>query len=674
MDVVLFVPMVLWKRRIPFILLLVTTLLASLPVLAYLQYRWLGQVSEAERERMQGNLRRSVQQFREDFDRDLARAYLQFQHLQPKSREEIPSRYFALLEDSKTKTPGGKLIKELYWVDSSRARQLELYRLEGNQGTKVEWPSEFQSWRDHITSQQEPSKASLHSFQFLLGGGARREAAVKQTEILVSRPAPHAEGKAGSPVVRVVGKTDNAIFTGSQRVIEESPALVIPISILSRGPARGQTVQRSDFIIATLDLDYLRNDRFPALVKKYFQSGDGLDYQVAVLSRTQPRKVIYQSSAQISTDIASTSDASSGLLALRPDDLASVLDTYLRSVQGVRDQLVTSDRVTMKVMSSGGFDKLPPSANAVVAEMDGYWQIFLKHKAGSLEAAVGSVRRRSVALSLGVLAFLGASIVLLLISTRRAQRLAEQQIDFVAGVSHELRTPLAVIRSAAENLADGYVENPDQIRKYGAVIRDEGRRLTDMVEQVLEVAGVQSGRREYQLRPVDPRDIAEQAIAGCSMLISETGFEIDLHMDSRLPMVNGDSAALVRALQNLITNAIKYSADKKLLRIRMARVKSESRDEVRIEVEDFGVGISAADLPHIFEPFFRARDVVNAQIHGSGLGLSLVKHIIDAHGGRIVVQSYPGKGTTFHVFLPVAGPAINEMSVIEGYEQTHPAH
>src|SRR4029453_11368606 len=130
------------------------------------------------------------------------------------------------------------------------------------------------------------------------------------------------------------------------------------------------------------------------------------------------------------------------------------------------------------------------------------WQGVVKHPAGSLEAFVGSTRRRNLMLSTSILAVLAVSMVLLIVSTRRSQELARQQLEFVAAVSHELRTPLAVIRSAGENLADGVVHDERQGRKYGGLIRAEGRRLSEMVEQILEFAGIQSGQRGFARRTV----------------------------------------------------------------------------------------------------------------------------------------------------------------------------
>ena len=637
-------------------------MLASLPVLAWVQYRWLGQVSDAERERMQANVRRSLDHFREDFDRDLTRAFLHFRVDQSINRSELSARYATLLDDWKATSPDPKLIKDLYWVDSSRIEAPGIYRLDSQGETEIDWPEGLRNWRDQLKSGSQSEMTSLNSVQLFLNDERTRET-IKQTEIHISRP----DATGNSAQATRVHRQDRALFQRGQRIIVEAPALAIPSSTVR---AKDLANRRSDYLIATLDLDHICNERIPALIKKHFETNAGLDYEVAVLSRAEPSRVIYRSSSEIDVEIRRSNDGSSGLLSLRPDDLTSVLDSALSTATGVKDRIASSDRVTMKVVGTRG-DK-PPSGVAGISELEGYWEVFLKHKAGSLEIAVASVRRRSMALSLGVLGFLGASIVLLLVATRRAQRLAEQQINFVAGVSHELRTPLAVIRSAAENLADGYVATAEQTRKYGALIRDEGRRLTDMVEEVLEVAGVQSGKREYLKKPVDPRAIAEHAIAGCNLLIAERDFEVDLQIDSRVPMVNGDPSALARAVQNLITNGIKYSDHSKLLRVGVG--SSLDGEQVRIEIEDFGVGISAADLPHIFEPFFRARDVVDAQIHGSGLGLSLVKHIIESHDGHISVESNPGRGTTFTILLPAIGRSQKEVSSVEGYEQTNPAH
>src|SRR4029079_6267033 len=144
----------------------------------------------------------------------------------------------------------------------------------------------------------------------------------------------------------------------------------------------------------------------------------------------------------------------------------------------------------------------PPAARLTLQGSQPAWRLLVKHPSGSLERAVNAVRRRNLIVSSSILGILGISVGFLVLSTRRAQDLARQQLEFVATVSHELRTPLAVIRSAADNLADGVVNDEARIRQYGQLVRREGLRLTDLVEQILEFAGLQSGQRTMTARPV----------------------------------------------------------------------------------------------------------------------------------------------------------------------------
>ncbi|HKC89534.1 MAG TPA: HAMP domain-containing sensor histidine kinase, partial [Blastocatellia bacterium] len=260
---------------------------------------------------------------------------------------------------------------------------------------------------------------------------------------------------------------------------------------------------------------------------------------------------------------------------------------------------------------------------------------------------------RNLAISFGILLLLGASVGFIVLSSRRAQRLATQQMEFVAGVSHELRTPLAVICSAAENLADGVIDNRDQIRRYGGLIRDEGRRLTGMVEQVLEFAGAQSGRKGYELRPTELGQVIEDAITACHLQLTEGGFEIERKIAANLPILKADGAALNRAIQNLLCNAMKYSGDSRWIGLSVESAPTSDGEEVRIGVSDRGLGIAPSEMERIFEPFYRGKEVMAAQIHGNGLGLSLVKHIAAAHGGRVSVESKVGQGSVFIMRLPI---------------------
>jgi signal transduction histidine kinase len=227
----------------------------------------------------------------------------------------------------------------------------------------------------------------------------------------------------------------------------------------------------------------------------------------------------------------------------------------------------------------------------------------------------------------------------------------EVMLAFVAGVSHELRTPLAVICSASDNLADGLINDHQQIKRYGSLIKSEGRKLTEMVEQVLEFAGWQSARKPYQLQAVEIDNIINKSLSSIEPQIKDGGFNIEVEIADNLPPVLADDRALCRAIENLLNNAMKYSGESKWIALKAHQAKQA----VTITIEDRGLGISSTEQKHIFEPFYRGEAVIAAQIHGNGLGLSLVKKIVAACQGSITVESAPGKGSAFTLHLPVLG-------------------
>jgi len=284
---------------------------------------------------------------------------------------------------------------------------------------------------------------------------------------------------------------------------------------------------------------------------------------------------------------------------------------------------------------------------------EGRWLLMAKHRAGSLEAAVAAVRMRNLMISSSVLLLLTLAVGLIVVSARRAQNLARQQMEFVAAVSHELRTPVSVIGAAAGNLADGVVGDPQRVRKYGETIQGEARRLAETVERVLQLAGIAAGRAAAAQAPVNPADLVRESLAACRHEIDSAGFTVEQSIADNLPSVVGDVAALKSALQNLISNAVKYGGDARWVRVTASREQGPvNREQVLFLVEDRGLGIEAEDRKHIFEPFYRGREAVSQQIQGSGLGLNLVMRIAEAHGGAVSVASEPGKGSTFTLALP----------------------
>ncbi|HEV2728974.1 MAG TPA: HAMP domain-containing sensor histidine kinase, partial [Terriglobales bacterium] len=276
-------------------------------------------------------------------------------------------------------------------------------------------------------------------------------------------------------------------------------------------------------------------------------------------------------------------------------------------------------------------------------------------------ARVGASSRRSIVRVVGVVCF---TLVFATFSVWAIQRskmqsavqFAKLQMEFVASISHELRTPLAVIRSAAENIADGVVEGKEQLARYGSVIRNQSRQMTDLVNDILLFASTRNKKNRYSMRPLQASEIIDLVMENTAELVREGGFVVERHIEPDLPCLAGDLSALSHCLQNLIGNAIKYSGQTRWICIRASRdsARNSGKPGIQISVQDRGIGIEKSDLPHIFEPFYRSPAVTAAQIHGTGLGLLLAKSIAEDMDGKLSVQSTLGAGSTFTLHLPIA--------------------
>jgi signal transduction histidine kinase len=277
-----------------------------------------------------------------------------------------------------------------------------------------------------------------------------------------------------------------------------------------------------------------------------------------------------------------------------------------------------------------------------------------------LANVVAASRRFAVRL-IGVLAFtlLFASASVWAIQRSKmlgAIQLAALQMEFVASVSHELRTPLAVISSAADNIVDGLVRGQEDWKRYGSVLRNQSRQMTELVNQILLFASMKDRNSRYLIRPLQVSQIVQSALNNTAELVHETSFLVESHIDPDLPCIMGDLSALSQCLQNLIVNAVKYSGASRWLGVSAHLGHSADRagKEIQIVVQDRGLGIDGADILHIFEPFYRSATVTAAQIHGTGLGLPLAKSIAEAMGGRLSVVSELSVGSVFTLHLPAA--------------------
>jgi len=229
--------------------------------------------------------------------------------------------------------------------------------------------------------------------------------------------------------------------------------------------------------------------------------------------------------------------------------------------------------------------------------------------------------------------------------------LARLKSDFVSNVSHELRTPLALIRLYAETLELGRISTREKKQQYYRIIRKESERLTALINNILDFSRIEAGRKEYEFRETNIAELVHNTLDSYRYQIEQQGFAFEENIDEDLPPVRVDREAIARALVNLVNNALKYSTDEKFLGVKLYR----ENGVLKLEVADRGIGIARRDQSKIFEKFYRTEDPLVHNTKGSGLGLSLVRHITQAHGGEIVVESTPGKGSKFILSLPLKG-------------------
>jgi signal transduction histidine kinase len=264
----------------------------------------------------------------------------------------------------------------------------------------------------------------------------------------------------------------------------------------------------------------------------------------------------------------------------------------------------------------------------------------------SVASGFGEFRTRSLLLSFGVLAVLGTGIGMLGLYWHRAQVLAQRQMEFAMAVSHELRTPLTVIRVAADSLAEGMVTNP---KKYGDLIRKETVRLSDMVEQVLVFARTQRSDIQPQFESVSPAQVIDKALSAVAITLDKAGLTVDCNIPDDVPSMRADANLLSAGLQNLLTNAAKYAASGGVVHVTAERADPA---HVKIVVQDNGPGVRQSDLSRIFSAFYRASDAANSSVPGLGLGLHLVKRIVEAHGGSVRAANCIG-GSGFEVEMRI---------------------
>ena len=635
---------------------LIGGLVAALVLLGLLQYHSSRQLSEAASEQMRMNLQASLMNLRRGVEIELSAIC---RTLRPRIQNdgtdelaELGSQY----REWHSSTSHPDLIADvLVWDPNDKGGGALKHLNEGKTGFEpVQWPSDLSDMREQLSKMSE-----VHDEVY-------RNMADKGSTLTRAPLPPHGLHAIAFPWM----------------IDEHTPALIqeqlTPPFHEPSMHRHGDASPPMTWLIVRLDRSAL-SKLIAELVERYFSGGDTRTYQVAVVGSAAGMPIVYSSDEKFGRNATQKADATLKMFGppFAPGPRASSsptpgAQTIFPAPQDDEHPDDGTHRFARESRRSGwrgghGVIALPvptrvePGSPPFRLEplryetSDGDWVIIAKHRQGSLAAAVTAVFYRNLVLNFGVLAILAITAALIIVTSARARRLAQLQVDFVTGVSHELRTPLTGIVSAAQNLSDGLVDGKDQTARYGQAILGQARQLSDLIEQILIFSAVDRDGQRYHLQAARVEEMIEASLNNTATMVRERGIQTEKLIEPNLPQVRVDPKALQQCLQNLITNAIKYGGDHRWLCVKAASEANESgKDGVSISVEDRGIGIAARDLSQIFQPFFRSESVIASQIHGSGLGLPLAKKMVEAMGGTMTVRSTLGEGSIFTIHLPVA--------------------
>lgn len=592
----------------------VAGVLGVLTLFMVLLYNWQAEASTAERERMQRRVETDARNFASDFNREIQAAYFNFQGDPELLIKGDPGELAQRYDYWKQNTQYPELITDILYVDRDQGGDVRRFDPEQRTLAVTQAKGKVAEAVDRLRAERRPAS-------FL-------------DDILVLAVPIHVPDK----------KVE-------QIVIRRSP---------DADPEKIEFPAPEGYVVVFLDENVIRTQLLPAIAEKHFNGGD---FRAVVTDRGG------SSIFQTGSGVTERADASAGLFDLTPDSMIFFTNREMlprrqkaeQSANIILDQRVErratapesgateakGETFTIQMKDAG--EQRRTAVVSGTAKGESPWRLSVQHTAGSIDAFIQGEQYKNLAVGLGIYLLLVGSILAIVFSSLRAKAFAQRQIDFVSSVSHEFRTPLAVIYSAGENLADGVAKDEGQVSRYGNLIKGEGKKLSAMVEQILEFAGARSGKRKYNLTSGDVSAAVEKALSDSKPLLEEGGFEVDADITSGLPAAPIDREGIETAVRNLIQNAVKYSNGSRWVRV----ATENGGGSIKIVVEDRGIGISAADRNKIFEPFFRSKDVVDAQIHGNGLGLSLVKEIAEAHGGHVRVESEVEKGSRFVLELPL---------------------
>ncbi|MBO6793943.1 MAG: HAMP domain-containing histidine kinase [Balneolaceae bacterium] len=619
-------------------------IVGALVTLAVLQYSWLGSVSDAERQRLNEGIEASTENFISDFNEAFSEVYRAFR-LQvtnsDNSDQELETRFLENVAQWYTTEQQNSIVDNVYLI-KDREDLVSIYQadIELMEVSEIEADTALIAWLDeHSITDSRTNSMPLSNFPDL-----------------------------GSPsFLKIPVQVLDFITLNRNEGVEN---LEVRLSI----------DQLDDYVLIRLNDDAIKEQLIPEIASRYLGDSYQDQYQLAIVNEDDNQHYFSDGGEQETPEFSKNLERLnfSSLMFLETDSAPRKMeeDSVVFSVfSSHSERIITRERganrgvlseeersdididLTNKSPHFEAFDSTIRDTSITTAFVGNVsktgWKLWLSFKAGSLDEFVSKTRNRNLTISFGILLVLGISGVMIIIYAQRSRELAEQQMLFVAGVSHELRTPITVIRSAAENLSEGVIQNEERKQEYAQLMLAESKRLSEMVDQIMEFSGIQSGKKIYNFSDVAIDTLMQQILEELTPIADQKNIEFQFSNISKVPVVQADKDALFLAITNLLRNAIKFSEDGGKVIFRVDETSFRSGLGLRIQIQDFGIGIPDDEQKKIFQPFYRAEYAVSQQIKGNGIGLSLVERVAKEHEGDITVKSTPGKGSTFTLLIPL---------------------
>jgi signal transduction histidine kinase len=630
-----------------------------LGLLAWLQYRAIKKVRDATTAQMQTSLQGALMDVRQGLHRELTPLCRELEAETSASEQNALQEYLVRFERWRRATAHPTLVADVFIWQGTDSVHGKLLKLNASQSAfePAIWPENLTSLRDKLWEMQPGPGGQDGGDHFGpppdWHDGPRGDGPAPNFHSFPGHDGPPPDFRGDFSSHRPPGSHDEYPPPAPWMIDQNFPALIRRISD-DRTPFPGQP-PTTTWIAIVLNREVLEHHIFPELVTRYFGKNDRSAYTVAIVDQNKSGGVLYSSDSGFGTQKDTAADATLNLFG-SPSPTVKSQSTFTSFF--IRRGPTSKSRPATQEGPSASTSNLHEENLVTIDPIrdspdDHGWEIIARHREGSVEAAVTALFHRNLLTNFGVLLLLAATMLLIIVTSQRARTLAQLQMDFTASVSHELRTPLTGIVAAAQNIADGVVDDKQTLVRYGSAIVNQAQQLTELVEQILLFSATQKGRHRYHLQPVEVPEAIAVSMKTLSTQIRAGGFSVEQEIQSDLPPVLADFKALTQCLQNLIANSIKYSGDSRWIGIRASLAQAAKEKEVLISIADKGIGIHAEDLVHIFEPFYRSSKVTEAQIHGTGLGLPLAKSMVQAMGGKLTVESVPQKGSTFTIHLPI---------------------